>query len=137
MKRALMAASLAMAVAGTAVLVVRLQQQPTSPFDNFFGIPFGQQQIPQDKQEIGGGSGFVVRSDGLIVTNKHVVQPWKFDPDLMALAALGEIEIDESSARIAAWQPGDQVVDGEKSPLFTTGFNNVAKRNLRIFALCP
>ncbi len=51
------------------------QQQPLSPFDNFFGFPFFQQpqQQPQGKQEIGGGSGWVVRSDGLIVTNKHVV----------------------------------------------------------------
>ncbi|MEK7537428.1 MAG: trypsin-like peptidase domain-containing protein [Patescibacteria group bacterium] len=47
--------------------------QPTSPFDNFFGWPFGQQQVPQGKQEIGGGSGFVVGAGGLIVTNKHVV----------------------------------------------------------------
>lgn len=47
--------------------------QPTSPFDNFFGFPFGQTQIPQGQQEIGGGSGFVVGADGTIVTNKHVV----------------------------------------------------------------
>lgn len=47
--------------------------QPTSPFDNIFGFPNVQPQIPQGQQEIGGGSGYIVGADGVIVTNKHVV----------------------------------------------------------------
>ena len=50
-----------------------------SPFGNFFNIPdifFNtpqQRQNGTEKKEIGGGTGFFVTNDGMIVTNKHVV----------------------------------------------------------------
>jgi len=48
----------------------------TFPFEQFFGFEFApsvQPPQPGQKQQIGGGTGFVISSDGLILTNRHVV----------------------------------------------------------------
>lgn len=52
-------------------------QSGMSPFEYFFGT--GLQQPQQGKQEIGGGSGFILSADGYIMTNKHVVDDAQAD----------------------------------------------------------
>ena len=46
------------------------QQAPSSIFDFFFGYP---DAAPQQRERVGSGSGVIIREDGYIVTNNHVI----------------------------------------------------------------
>jgi len=55
------------------VKVTSTQTQPQAPssiFDYFFGFPQG---TPQQREKVGSGSGVIIREDGYIVTNNHVI----------------------------------------------------------------
>lgn len=92
-----------------------------SPFDYFFGRP--QQDTSNessDEQTIGGGSGFVVSSDGLIITNKHVVS----DPEATYTILFNDGS--EAKAEIKALHPTQDlaIVKVDKQNLKPVEFAN-------------
>lgn len=46
---------------------------PNDLFQQFFGNPYGGKNEPQTKEQVATGSGVIIRNDGYIVTNNHVV----------------------------------------------------------------
>jgi serine protease Do len=48
-----------------------------SPFPNIPGFRFPQQPRQRDFAQKGAGSGFVIRKDGMVVTNNHVIEDAK------------------------------------------------------------
>ena len=104
-------------------------------FNNPFGFPFfspfgtqGQQgtgSTETEKKKIGSGSGFFVSSDGLIVTNKHVV----VDEQAEYTVILGDGT--EYVAEVLARDPSNDIavikVEGKDFPVLTLGDSDIVR----------
>lgn len=101
-------------------------RRPIDPFNNFFGDIFGlpsrdESDFQTERREVGGGTGFFVSDDGLLITNKHVVS----DEEASYTVLLNNGKRYE--AKVVALDPANDIavvkVDGEgdKFPVVELG----------------
>lgn len=107
------------------------QNSPYSPFDDFFfGLPT---QQPEGKQEVGGGTGFIVSADGLIVTNKHVVD----DDEAEYTVVLNDGK--RYDATVLAKDPTNDVaivkIDATALPIVTLGDSDKVQSGQTVLAI--
>lgn len=120
----------------------KLRQQP----NNFFYDPFGffdsapfQQQQPQKtgKQQVSAGSGFIIETNGLILTNKHVVQDVLDNPDLELTVIFNDGS--EHPASIVGSDPLNDIavlkIDGKNLPVADIGNSDALKLGQTVIAI--
>ncbi len=135
--------------AGPAVVSVILSQDLSkiksnpelNPFnDFFFSFPFSmpQQQEPQQgKRQVAAGSGFIVTKDGLVVTNKHVVQQAIDNPDLDVTVVFNDGS--EHKGKVLASDPLNDLaivnIDGKDLPMVTLGDSDSLQLGQTVIAI--
>ncbi|HPN96450.1 MAG TPA: trypsin-like peptidase domain-containing protein [Candidatus Moranbacteria bacterium] len=101
-------------------------------FPDFFGN-FGEDSNETQKQQIGGGSGFIVSNDGMIVTNKHVVS------DSGAEYTVITNDGQEHPAKILAQDPTNDIaiikIEGSGFPTLDFGNSNDLKIGQTVIAI--
>lgn len=85
----------------------------------------------------GWGTGFLADEVGHVITNKHVVQPWKFDAEIATMQALGDVRIREDSVRISAWPTGTEFITGEREPDPARGLHTGEGGGLELIHTAP
>ncbi len=82
------------------------------------------------------GTGFLVSTDGKLLTAKRVIAPWKFDPQVDFLIEHQHLELDQNSVKTYAWPAGVQVMSADGQPNFQSAFS-AEKQSLKILQTPP
>ncbi len=107
----------------------------------FFFNPFhapnqndGSEQGTSEKKQVGSGSGFFVSSDGLIITNKHVVSDEQADYTVIVSGSDKEYP-----AKVLARDPNNDIavlkIDGDSFPALTLGDSDAVKVGQTVLAI--
>ncbi len=110
----------------------------TDPFnDFFFSFPFAQPAPQEGVRQISAGSGFVVSSDGLIITNKHVVQD-QADIESVDLTVIFN-DGTEHPAKVLGVDPLNDLavlrIDGKNLPTLEFGDSDALKLGQSVVAI--
>lgn len=105
----------------------------SDPF-GFFSDPFGDNgSLGTEKQKVGGGTGFFVSADGMIVTNKHVASSQ--DAEYTVLTSDGK----EYPAKVIAVHPTTDLavikIEGKDFPVLDLGDSDNLKRGQTAIAI--
>ncbi|MEK7655763.1 MAG: trypsin-like peptidase domain-containing protein [Patescibacteria group bacterium] len=103
--------------------------------DPFTGEQIFPQGVPsqQGMKKIGGGSGFLVSSDGLIVTNKHVVED--VNAEYSVILRNGETKIAKVLARDPVLDLAILDIEGDGFPYVTFGDSDALKTGQTVIAI--
>lgn len=107
------------------------QQNPLDDF--FFGFPFSQPQPQEGERQVGAGSGFIVSSDGTILTNRHVVDAT--DVDITVILNDGT----EQKAAVLGVDPFNDLavlkIEGKDLPTVELGDSDALKLGQSVIAI--
>ena len=109
----------------------KMKSAVPSPFP--FPFMFGQDNGEKEKTRVGGGSGFIVHPEGLVLTNKHVV----FDPEAEYMVVTEDFK--EYPARVVSRDPINDIavlkINGTKLPIVQLGNSSKIELGQTVIAI--
>ncbi len=82
------------------------------------------------------GTGFVVSTEGKLLTAKRVIQPWKFDPQVAFLMERYHLEFNPHSYKLRAWPVGVQVLSPNGQP-DSQAASSLENQTLKVLKTAP